>query len=719
MRDIPKSPQPLGRDGKPVSLESPVEAVMTERDATEVRVELGLTTVADIVGYLPRRHQKPGERAHISELEPDEHVTLIADVVSSSSTYMRNRPGTRQEIEITDGFGSVKVTFFNQPFRVKQFQRGQRGLFSGKVKLFRGAPQLTHPDCIPLDELDSEADLLEFVKRPMPIYPATAKMQTWRISQLIQNAIDLVPEIPDPVPAEIREVRYELDYDSAIRLIHRPMGDRDLESAMQTLKYTEAFLLQTALLRPRYVQAIQPATPRPISAGGFRDQLDRALPFELTEDQREVGVTIEREIASETPMNRLLQGEVGSGKTLVAVRAMLQTAETGGQSALLAPTEVLANQHLRSIVESLGPELSAQLMPTLLTGSLTKAERQKAMLRIVTGDARIVVGTHALLTDTIEFADLGLVVIDEQHRFGVEQRESLRKKGKASPHTLVLTATPIPRTVAMTSFGDLDISTLRMLPAGRAGISTFLVGLAEHPQWIERVWQRTEEELAAGRQAFVVCPAIEPGEYGDATATTVAETLEKLRQAAVLRGRRIEPLHGKMSAEDKDSAMLKFAAGEIDVLVATTVIEVGVNVPNASTMVVLDADRFGVSQLHQLRGRVGRGEHAGVCLLVTEAPLQTLAYERVSAVAATLDGFELAERDLELRREGDVLGSRQSGGRSSLKVLRVTRDSEIIADARNAAMTFLEQDAELKTAPQLREALKRLSGHELAHLEMG
>ncbi|MDJ1371507.1 ATP-dependent DNA helicase RecG [Gulosibacter molinativorax] len=692
---------------------------MADRDATEVRVELGLTTVGDLVSYLPRRHQKPGDLARIHELEVEEHVTLIADVIRAESMRMHNKRGTRQEIEITDGFGVVKVAFFNQPWRVQQFHEGQRGMFSGKVSLYRGKLQLTHPDCIPLKELEDEAGVVEFTKRPMAIYPATAKLQSWRIQKLIRGALTLLPVVPDPVPVDIRALRNELDYDSAIRLMHAPMGERDLGSAMETLKFTEAFLLQTALLQPRYLSATQPATARPVKTGGYRDRLDATLPFELTSDQREVGATIEAEIASEKPMNRLLQGEVGSGKTLVAVRAMLQVAESGGQSALLAPTEVLANQHLRSITESLGPDLAAELMPTLLTGSLTRAERQKAMLRIVTGDARIIVGTHALLTDTVEFADLGFVVIDEQHRFGVEQRESLRRKGKTSPHTLVLTATPIPRTVAMTTFGDLDVSTLRVMPSGRAGISTFMVSLADHPQWIDRVWARTAEELAAGRQAFVVCPSIEPGENEDATAASVQLVLEELRASPVLRGRRIEPLHGKMTAEDKDATMRRFAAGDIEVLVATTVIEVGVNVPNASTMVVLDADRFGISQLHQMRGRVGRGEHPGVCLLVTSAPPQSLAYERIEAVAATIDGFELAERDLELRREGDVLGARQSGGKSSLKVLRVTRDGEVIEDARGAVMALLNEDPKLKYEPELRSALERLSGYEIEHLEMG
>ncbi|MGO1544003.1 MAG: ATP-dependent DNA helicase RecG [Gulosibacter sp.] len=692
---------------------------MSEADATEVRVELGLETVGDLVTYLPRRHQKPGEHAQLGELENDVHVTVFADVVSATSNRMRSRHGTRQEIEISDGSGSLTVTFFNQQWRVKQLQPGQRGMFSGKVKLYRGKPQLTHPDCVLFSEYDTDEGFLEFVKRPLPVYPATAGMQTWRIHQLIVNALDLLPEVPDPVPAEIRAHRFELDYDSAIRRIHQPKTDHDVLSALVTLKFTEAFLLQAALLQQRYVAMANPATPRPLSTDGLVTQLDASLPFSLTEDQHEVGETIAREIATQEPMHRLLQGEVGSGKTLVAVRAMLQVAESGGQSALLAPTEVLANQHLRSITEALGPDLAAQLMPTLLTGSLTKAERQKAMLRLVTGDARIVVGTHALLSEGVEFEDLGLVVIDEQHRFGVEQRETLRRKGKTNPHVLVLTATPIPRTVAMTTFGDLEVSTLRQLPAGRAGISSFVVSLAEHPTWVSRVWERTAEELAAGRQAFVVCPSIEPGENEDSTAMSVAEMLELLQQNPVFRGRKIEPLHGRMSADEKDAVMRHFAAGEIDIVVATTVIEVGVNVPNASVMVVMDADRFGVSQLHQLRGRVGRGEHPGVCLLVTEAPPVSLAYERVSAVADTIDGFELAERDLELRREGDVLGSRQSGGQSSLKVLRVTKDGEVISEARAAAIAFLELDPDLKKAPELKAALRRLSGQVVAHLEMG
>jgi ATP-dependent DNA helicase RecG len=427
-------------------------------------------------------------------------------------------------------------------------------------------------------------------------------------------------------------------------------------------------------------------------------------------------------------MNRLVQGEVGSGKTVVALRAMLAVADSGGQSALLAPTEVLAGQHLRSIAKMLGPDLSAELMPTLLTGQLPLAERKKALLRAAAGQSRIVVGTHALLGDNVSFADLGLVVVDEQHRFGVEQREALRLKGQSPPHVLVLTATPIPRTVAMTVFGDLDVSTIRELPAGRAGITSQVVPLAIRPTWRPRIWERLAEELALGRQAFVVCPAIEAkvvedeGPAGAAAAVStdgegpadaaapvasVVAVLAELRSHPRFAETRIAPLHGRMSADEKDAAMRAFSAGEIDVLVATTVIEVGVDVPNASAMVVVDADRFGVSQLHQLRGRVGRGSVPGLCLLVTSAVPGSLALQRVEAVAATLDGFELAQADLELRQEGDVLGAVPSGGRSSLKLLKVARDGDLIAEAREMAHEVLEGGDGLASHPALAAAVRR------------
>jgi ATP-dependent DNA helicase RecG len=421
-------------------------------------------------------------------------------------------------------------------------------------------------------------------------------------------------------------------------------------------------------------------------------------------------------------MNRLVQGEVGSGKTLVALRAMLQVADAGGQSALIAPTEVLAGQHLRSIVRMLGRELAPELMPTLLTGQMPAAERRRAALRVASGQARIVVGTHALLSDKTTFADLGLVVVDEQHRFGVEQRETLRAKG-SSPHALVLTATPIPRTVAMTVFGDLDVSTIRTMPAGRAGIQTFVAPLADRPGWFGRVWERVTEEVAAGHQAFVVCPAIDTEASGSASADDdaappvegesarprwgVVQVVELLAGHPLFAALRVEMLHGKMAPDEKDAAMRAFAAGDIDVLVATTVVEVGVDVPNASAMVILDADRFGVSQLHQLRGRVGRGDVPGICLLVTESPAGTPARERVEAVAATTDGFELAEVDLQLRGEGDVLGDAQSGARSSLRLLRVIKDADILSEARQEAERILADDPALVRHPALGAAIER------------
>jgi ATP-dependent DNA helicase RecG len=534
---------------------------------------------------------------------------------------------------------------------------------------------------------------------------------------VLPTAVDL----DDPIPGEIRTVNKLVDYTTALRWVHQPSVDSEWQKGRDALRFAEALVLQTALLERRAQAQHQVARPR--LAGSLLESFDKALPFQLTDDQRTVGTEIAEDLARAVPMNRLVQGEVGSGKTLVALRAMLQVAQDGGQAALLAPTEVLAAQHLRSIVKVLGPDLAAQLVPTLVTGQLGAAEKRKAMLRVVSGQARIVVGTHALISDKVEFFDLGLIVVDEQHRFGVEQRAALRLKAETVPHSLVLTATPIPRTVAMTVFGDLDVSVIAQLPAGRAGIVSHTVALAEHPGWQSRVWERVSEELAAGRQAFVVCPAIDAtgADEGDGSLADHAETageqprekasvestMALLQSTPALAGRRIAALHGRMKSDEKDAVMQAFAAGDIDVVVATTVIEVGVDVPNASTMVVLDADRFGVSQLHQLRGRVGRGGYAGLALFVTHAPEGSLARQRVDAVASTNDGFELARIDLELRAEGDVLGARQSGGRSSLKLLRVTRDGDLIAQAREAGSAILEHDPTLANHPGLRSAIDR------------
>ncbi|HSP52780.1 MAG TPA: ATP-dependent DNA helicase RecG [Cryobacterium sp.] len=707
----------------PVTLDSKLASVVGGKTAVALGKAFGVVTVGDLLSHYPRRYARRGELSSISLLPLDENVTIVAEIRSVEERPMKARKGSIVEVKISDGHGILALTYFNQSWRAKQLHPGMRGMFAGKVTDYRGHLQLTHPtyklfgpgaEDEPEMPTDAAAAKL-WIEQPVAIYPATNTVASWQVAQTIAILLDSVGPVPDPIPPELRAERGLLPQGRAFELIHRPETDSDWRRARDTLRFTEAFVLQSALVQQRFTARQQQSTPRVPTPGGLLERFDAALPFTLTADQQGVAAEISTDIAETHPMNRLVQGEVGSGKTVVALRAMLAVADTGGQSAFLAPTEVLAAQHLRSIVRALGPELAVELMPTLLTGQLPVAERRKALLRVVSGQARIVIGTHALLGDKVTFFDLGLVVVDEQHRFGVDQREALRQKGAVPPHVLVLTATPIPRTVAMTVFGDLDVSTIAELPEGRQGIETFVVPLFEKPGWVTRVWTRLAEELALGRQGFVVCPAIAPKQLEEgaeadpeaAAPASVETVLAELRRNPALVSARIEPLHGRMTSEEKDQAMRAFAAGQIDVLVATTVIEVGVDVPNASAMVVLDADRFGVSQLHQLRGRVGRGGVPGLCLLVTGAEAETIARERVEAVAATLDGFELAQVDLELRREGDVLGSNQSGGRSSLRLLRVATDGDLIGEARGHAQRLSEHDPHLETVPALRDAVRR------------
>ena len=690
-------------------LDAKLSTALGGRTATALEKAFGIRTIGDFLSHYPRRYVRRGELTALSELPMDENVTIVAEVIELRERPMRNRGGSIVEVRITDGTAFLVLTFFNQAWRAKELRPGVRGIFAGKVGDYRGTAQLAHPDYELFEPADGDPDVSTakaWAELPIPIYPATSTMASWQIQKAMAIVLDTLPALDDPVPDAVRATRKLLPFSKAIELIHRPTKDVDWGAARKSLRFQEAFVLQAALLQQRAIARSLPATPR--VQGAMLDGFDAALPFARTGDQEHVGFEISRDLAEGFPMNRLVQGEVGSGKTLVALRAMLAVAESGGQSALLAPTEVLASQHLRSIVATLGPDLAARLRPTLLTGQLPVAQRKKALLGAVSGSAHIVVGTHALLSDNVGFFDLGLVVIDEQHRFGVDQRETLRQKAQHPPHVLVLTATPIPRTVAMTVFGDLDISTIAELPAGRSPIASHVVPLAEKPGWAGRIWERVSEELAKGHQAFVVCPAISPTltEEPDAPQGANVETA-LIEVRAKLPGTRVEPLHGRMTGDEKERTMRAFAAGEIDVLVATTVIEVGVDVPNASTMVVLDADRFGVSQLHQLRGRVGRGGVQGLCLFVTAAEEGTLGRDRVEAVASTLDGFELAQRDLELRQEGDVLGSVQSGGRSSLRLLRVAKDGDLISEARELAARVLEIDLALAEHPALREALAR------------
>ena len=683
------------------------------RTAQAFEKAFGMTTVGDLLSHYPRRYARRGELTALGQLPLDENVTIVAEVVEVRSRSMQARRGSIFEVKISDGKGILTLTFFNQAWRANELRPGVRGIFAGKVGQYKGSMQLAHPD---YELFETEADAATakaWAELPIPIYPATSTIASWQIQKAMGVVLDTLGPLEDPVPGSVRAARKLMPLAKALELIHRPTTDAEWGGARKALKFQEAFVLQAALLQQRQKLRQSAATAR--IAGAILAGFDERLSFTLTGDQVRVGEEITADLAEPVPMNRLVQGEVGSGKTLVALRAMLTVAQSGGQSALLAPTEVLAHQHFRSIVATLGPDLSAKLRPTLITGQLPAAERRKALLATIAGSTSIVVGTHAILGEKVDFIDLGLIVVDEQHRFGVEQRETLRRKGLRPPHVLVLTATPIPRTVAMTVFGDLDVSTIAELPAGRSPISSHVVPLAEKPGWMPRVWERVAEELAQGRQAFVVCPAIdkaagEPASLPDAllpTTANVTEVVESVRANPALAGRRVEALHGRLPSDEKDRLMRAFAAGDIDVLVATTVIEVGVDVPNASTMVVLDADRFGVSQLHQLRGRVGRGGVPGLCLFVTTAEEGSLARERVEAVASTLDGFELANKDLELRQEGDVLGSTQSGGRSSLRLLRVAQDGEVISAARELAAEVLAVDPTLLTHPALREALER------------
>lgn len=708
------------------TLDEPLSGALGEGSAKTLERAFGMRTVGDLVAHYPRRYADPGELTPIRELPQGEVVTIVAEVLSSVARPMRNRHGAMVEVVIGDGIGQMSLTFFaksmgHAEWRKNDLAVGRRGVFSGKVGMFKNTTQFAHPEYELFDDEDSarrKADARANV--PIPIYPATSTIQTWQIAKLIAIALDGLGDVPEPLTDEVRSGEELLTARQALEQVHRPQTRDDIDPAVRTLRMHEALTLQTALLQQREAVRALTATARPASPEGFLMQFDRAMPYTLTADQKTVGAQVADDLVGNWPMNRLVQGEVGSGKTLVALRAMLQVAESGGQAALIAPTEVLAGQHLRSIAKMLGPDLAARLMPTLLTGQMPAADRRKAALRVASGQALIVVGTHALLGEKTTFADLGLVVVDEQHRFGVEQREALRAKG-SSPHALVLTATPIPRTVAMTVFGDLDTSVIRTMPAGRAGIESYVAPLAEHPGWFNRVWERAAEEIAQGRQVFAVCAAIDTEKKtaesegnlppSDSTGTGPRWGVVQLDAALATHPKlgtvRRAVLHGKMAAEEKDAVMQSFARGEIDLLIATTVIEVGVDVPNASTMIVLDADRFGVSQLHQLRGRVGRGGVPGLYLLVSEAEEETLARDRIEAVAATLDGFKLAEVDLELRGEGDVLGSAQAGARSSLRLLRVVKDSRLIERARELAETILSRDPVLAQHPGLRDVIAR------------
>jgi len=709
-------------------LADPLRLVVGDKAAKRLASVLDLHTVGDLLGYYPRRYDRRGELTDLAGLRDGEYVTVQAEVATVSTRPMRNRSGSIFEAVVTDGHGRLTLTFFGrgrQDWRAAELTPGVQALFSGQVSSFRGKRQLTHPEYELLGAGSAPGRAAEFAATLIAVYPATAQLSSWKIADSVRIALDVLDVPDDPLPALVRRRHDLVGYADALRGIHRPVDDADVARSRTRLKWDEAFTLQVLLAQRRLAAASYTAVPRPPVAGGLLAAFDAELPFELTVGQQLAGATIADDLASDHPMHRLLQGEVGSGKTVIALRAMLQVVDAAGQAALLAPTEVLAQQHCRSIASMLGPlAMAGQLggaehatRLTLLTGSLSAPARRRALLEAASGEAGIVIGTHALLEDRVQFADLGLVVIDEQHRFGVEQRDSLRDKaGDGRPHMLVMTATPIPRTVAMTVFGDLDTSTLTELPLGRSPISTHVVPIAERPHYLARTWERITEEVAGGRQAYVVCPRIgdEEGPVaddeldGDSHAPVSVLDLAAELSAGPLAGLRLGILHGRLPAEEKEKVMLAFADGLVDVLVTTTVVEVGVDVPNAVVMVIMDADRFGVSQLHQLRGRVGRGRDPGLCLLVTAVPEAGPARARLDAVAGTTDGFALSRIDLEQRREGDVLGTAQAGRKSSLKLLQLLRDEDLIGQARDEATQLVDQDPALSAQPGLAAAVLAL-----------
>ena len=694
---------------------------------------LKIFTVGDLMRHVPRRYFSGTELSDLAMLAEGEEVAVMAEVVDARTFNVPDRPNyrlpgkPRLEATITDHRGRLTCTFFGQPRLISYWQSqlhpGARGIFAGKVTRFNGKLQLAHPDFVILNEHGAvvggaahNASLASASRSPLVgLYSVTGKLRTWTIADCAALALDSLAGIEDPLPEWVRQAAHVADLEAAFRAVHQPADDAVVTKGRNRLRFDEAFALQLTMAYRRADAASHRAIPRTPKSAELLDAFDERLPFILTKGQIAVSEEIMADLSRTRPMQRLLQGEVGSGKTLVALRAMLAVVDAGGQAALLAPTEVLAAQHFQTITRMLGELASGGTLGApehatgvvLITGSSSAGRRREATVQAASGTAGIVIGTHALLSSDVQFADLGLVVVDEQHRFGVEQRAALSAKADMRPHVLVMTATPIPRSVAMTVFGDLETSTLREIPAGRADVTTVVVDTVHQPSWVQRGWQRIVEEVDRGRQAYVVCARISStnspadgenlngsGDGGATPAVAVEDLFEELRHGPLV-GVRVEMVHGHLPSEEKEAVMARFAAGETDVLVATTVVEVGVDVPNASVMVVHDADRFGISQLHQLRGRIGRGAHPGVCLLLTTAEDQSSARQRLDAVAATRDGFALAEVDLEQRREGDVLGASQSGSRSSLKLLRVLKDADLIAQARTLAEQCIAQDPEL------------------------
>ncbi|MGA0895229.1 MAG: ATP-dependent DNA helicase RecG [Ilumatobacteraceae bacterium] len=666
--------------------------------------DYGVESVLDLLSTYPRRFVDRTNECRVSDLTPGEEALVLVAVRSVSKRTAKNRRVIVEAV-VGDGSGRLHIVFFNQQWRERQLREGLNIALFGKPDLYRGMLQMTNPI----------VDLIgDRTGRIVPIYPQSEKvaLSTWEIAGWVEDALARCEPrtIADPVPVEHRRALGLVDRHRAMRDIHLPETMHDKVEARRRLAFDELLRVQTVLVMRKLALERESRGIQHVVDGSLVGRFRGSLPYPLTGAQERVIAEIESDLAAPHPMHRLLQGDVGAGKTVVAVSALLVAVQGGHQGALMAPTEVLAEQHAAGVRRLLSgvtvPDPSSlfgdrPLRVELLTNRITGADRRELLAGMADGSVDLVIGTHALIQEGVQFRSLGVVVVDEQHRFGVEQRAALREKsdGESIPDVLVMTATPIPRTAAMTVYGDLDVSILDELPPGRTPIRT---RWANGPLEEQAAWSEVRDEVSAGRQAYVVCPLIDDSDKLEVA--SAHETFERLGRSD-LAGLRLGLLHGRLPAPEKDAVMEQFRSGAIDVLVATTVIEVGVDVPNATVMVILDADRFGIAQLHQLRGRVGRGQHASTCWLVT----QHIAGDspRVAALVASTDGFELAEIDLELRGEGTLMGTSQKG-RTDLKLASLRRDRELVAQAREVAMRMVTSDPLLESNAALRDELRLL-----------
>ncbi|MCY3563860.1 MAG: ATP-dependent DNA helicase RecG [Acidimicrobiia bacterium] len=708
----------------------------------------GVRSVADLLQHFPHRYLDRSLVVPIAELPIDGEATLIAEVVRTYRPRASGRTGPREMLKVTvqdphlrrsgpdralGGIQRMEITFFNQPFRGRQLHPGVVAAFSGKVTTFRGRPQMTNPD-VEVVSSDEES----FEGKVVPVHSAVGEMTPVRIRSAVQNALGRARPILDPVPRSILEKGDFMDRDQAFANIHFPSSMDHAREARRRLVFDELFRIQVALslTRHRLVEEQEGISQR-LECQLVTDFLD-GLPYDLTGAQKRVLEEIGEDLESGRPMHRLLQGEVGSGKTVVALATLLAAVGSGNQGAIMAPTEVLAEQlylvlremlsqgglsppvarpqvggrHIGSLFQAAG---SVTVRVALLTSSRAAANylgnpgRSRVQEDVAAGEAQIVVGTHSLIQERIRFRRLGVVVVDEQHRFGVSQRSTLKHKGAdRQPDLLIMTATPIPRTLSMTLYGDLVLSTIDQMPPGRSPVKTRVID--KTPEGLDAAYQAIRTEVARGRQAFVICPLIE-----DSEKLAVQSVTSQYREiTSVLPDLTIDLMHGQLSSVDKEGVMARFRSGETDVLVSTTVIEVGIDIPNATVMVITDAQRFGLSQLHQLRGRVGRGRHPGRCLLVADAATPDSA-RRMKAMARTTDGLELAREDLRIRGQGAVFGARQSG-MGDLRLADILRDLSAMKRAKRAADILVESDPYLHQHPLLAEEIAEVLGDDVQWL---